>query len=352
MRVGRVLLNLVVAAGILLAAEGWCSLGEKLPKYRLSPTLGYELVPGYVGKHETVNLQGLRGAEIGPKRPGSFRILAMGGSTTWGHKVDDDETWPVALEQQLRAATGRDIEVLNGGVSGWDLEHIVVALRESYLDAFQPDLVIVFAGWNLPLIDNQLLGRIRTQTLAAQRRDGLHRSALVRALERTIAEWNEDSDEDRDQRPPSEIVELRAQRYPPLYSELRRLCDARGIATVALRYPCLIQRPPPADADGLARYEAPLRNTLGQAQDVPALVEVARAQWTSGLQAVTDGCAQAGIPIIDVASRLEAELPATDTERIWSGYFRDQAHFTPAGDAALGHALAGLLVEQQLVPGR
>ncbi|HYN63244.1 MAG TPA: SGNH/GDSL hydrolase family protein [Candidatus Limnocylindrales bacterium] len=351
MRVGHVLLNVVVAAGILLAAEGWCSLGEALPKYRLSSTLGYELVPGFVGRHETVNLAGLRGAEIGPKRPGSFRILAMGGSTTWGHKVSDDETWPVALERELRAATGRDIEVLNGGVSGWDIEQFVVALRQSHLQLFQPDLVVVFAGWNDPRIDSAVCRHARTDVLAAQRRDGLYRSALVRRLARAIRDWRSAGADAPAAVPMPGLVMERNRVYPPLYAELRRLCDEHGARVVSLRFPCLIQRPPPSEPGALARYEEPLRNNLGGEHDVAGLIEIARERWTTGIDAVVSASTQAGIEILDVATRLESELPATDTETTWSGYFKDHAHFTPAGDAALGRALAGILLERQLVPG-
>lgn len=349
MRAGRLLLNVGVAAGLLLAAEGWCSLGDKPPKYRLSSSLGYELAPGYRSRRESVNLAGLRGPEIGPKVEGRLRILAMGGSTTWGHKVDDDETWPVALERELRAATGRDVEVLNGGVSGWDIEQIVTALRQRYLDELEPDVVLVNAGWNIPLLaGNAPVERVRQQVIAAGRRDGPYRSALVRALAGALDEWRE-ADTEPQLDAAQATAEARARCYPPYFAELRRLCDARGTRVFALAYPCLVQRPPPSDPEALAAYERPLRETLGGSRDVAAVVEVARAQYDGGLSAVLDAAAQAGIEVLDVASRLVAELPAEGADVAWAGYFRDHAHFTPAGDAALGAALAGLLVDAHVV---
>ena len=352
MRAGRLLLNVGLATGLLLAAEGWCSLGDKQSKYRLSSTLGYELTPGYRGRRESVNLAGLRGAEIGPKVEGRLRILAMGGSTTWGHKVNDDETWPVALERQLRAATGREVEVLNGGVSGWDIEQIVTALRQRYLDEFQPDVVLVNAGWNIPLLaGNAPVEHVRQQIIAEDRRDGLYRSALVRSLANMVDEWREDD------APPrldgaQATSEARARCYPPYYAELRRLCDAHGARVYALAYPCLVQRPPPSDAAALAAYERPLRETLGASGSVAELVEIAATQYDGGLKAVRDASAQAGIEVLDLAGRLLAGLPAQGADAAWAGYFRDHAHFTPAGDAAVGAALAGLLVDAHVVDAR
>ena len=349
MRAGRLLLNVGLAVGLLLAAEGWCSLGDKQSKYRLSSTLGYELTPGYRGRHESVNLSGLRGAEVGPKVEGHLRILAMGGSTTWGHKVDDDETWPFALERELRAATGRPIEVLNGGVSGWDIEQIVIALRQRYLDELQPDVVLVNAGWNIPQVaGNAPVEHVRQQIIADDRRDGLYRSALVRKLANLVDEWGE-GDSEPQLTGAQATAEARARCYPPYYAELRRLCDEHGARVFALAYPCLVQRPPPADAAALAAYEAPLRNALGTRRDVATLVEIARTQYDGGLGAVRAASAQAGIAVLDVASALLADLPAERADVVWAGYFRDHAHFTPAGNAAVGRALASLLVDGHVV---
>jgi hypothetical protein len=144
---------------------------------------------------------------------------------------------------------------------------------------------------------------------------------------------------------------MRAAQYPRMYAELRRLCDEHAVRVVTLRYPSLVQRLPPTDAAALAAYEGPLRDALGGERELPTLAAEAREQWLTTLEAVTAGSAQSGIEVLDVASRMEAELPASDTESTWAGYFRDHAHFTPAGDAALGKALAGILLERQLVTG-
>ncbi|HZJ69495.1 MAG TPA: hypothetical protein VFF36_01060 [Planctomycetota bacterium] len=110
-----------------------------------------------------------------------------------------------------------------------------------------------------------------------------------------------------------------------------------------------MQRPPPSDPASLAAYERPLRETLGASGSVAELVEIAATQYDGGLRAVRDASAQAGIGVLDLDARMLAELPAADADRVWASYFRDHAHFTPAGNAAVGRALASLLVDGHVV---
>jgi lysophospholipase L1-like esterase len=90
----------------------------------------------------THNSQGYRGREFAPKSQ-RVRIIAMGGSTTYGAAVSDDQTWPVYLEGLL----GSDYEVLNFGVLGFStVEHITQAAL--IVPEYQPDVLIVHAGFN------------------------------------------------------------------------------------------------------------------------------------------------------------------------------------------------------------
>ncbi|HOQ88550.1 MAG TPA: hypothetical protein PLX03_00275 [Candidatus Hydrogenedentes bacterium] len=92
------------------------------------------------GSIEEISSQGWRSDEVAvPKPPGVFRIICVGGSTTY--EGDHNAlTWPALLQRRLRAETGRPIEVVNAGILALDSfgesQH-----AEDYL-AVEPDLVL------------------------------------------------------------------------------------------------------------------------------------------------------------------------------------------------------------------
>lgn len=95
-----------------------------------------------------INRLGLRGAEWKlEKTPGVPRVLVAGGSATFGRTNSDDATWPVFLEQTLRAQTGRAIECLNAGQSSYGLEDFTELFRRK-LFQYKPDVVIYCDSWN------------------------------------------------------------------------------------------------------------------------------------------------------------------------------------------------------------
>jgi|GEM_PF-5937015 len=341
MRTRRLLKALAFALLALLAAEGLCALTESPSKYRLSPSTGFELVPGWRGggadHPETINAAGLRGAELAPRQPGVLRILCMGESTTWGHKVGDDQTWPYALEQHLRAA-GASVEVLNGGVSGWGLEQILRALQDGLLRRLQPDVVLVFAGWNAPRLEaNPQVARFRA-ALAREHEGGLlARSALARRLR----DWSEEPAEGQG-RLRREFAQLAAEAFPELAPELATACEDHGARLAFIRFPALAQRELPQGPALRAAWEELLAARGEPDADVATLAADARALHAAVLAAVEQGAQAAGAPLIDLAARLPDTLPAdrdaADTQ--WTAWFRDALHFTPAGNEAVGHAVA------------
>ncbi|MBX3703162.1 MAG: hypothetical protein KF822_05260 [Steroidobacteraceae bacterium] len=96
---------------------------------------------------QRVNHFGLRGREttVG-KPPGTRRILMLGDSFTMGKGVEDDQTFSVLVEQELRArlatCSGGTVEVLNAGVDSYSpLLSYIQFSRD--LVRFAPDLVIL-----------------------------------------------------------------------------------------------------------------------------------------------------------------------------------------------------------------
>lgn len=94
----------------------------------------YKYNPRAPANKDRINTLGFRGNEIGPKE--RFRIVALGGSTTYGVGVDDDSTYPALLEKKTGA------EVINAGVSEAYLDNIQ-ALFENEIIELRPDLIII-----------------------------------------------------------------------------------------------------------------------------------------------------------------------------------------------------------------
>lgn len=91
------------------------------------------------------NLFGFRSPyESVGKDPGTFRVLALGDSFTWGDRVaDPDSTWPALLEASLeRRWPDRVVQVVNMGQRGWTTRNEAELLRRLGWQ-LEPDLVLV-----------------------------------------------------------------------------------------------------------------------------------------------------------------------------------------------------------------
>jgi lysophospholipase L1-like esterase len=109
------------------------------------PYVSYVASPDYPGH----NRLGYRGPEVEiPKPPGTFRIVALGGSTTYSSATTAEQAYPAQLQQILRDEYGfSNVEVVNAGLSGytsWDtLANYMFRVTE-----LEPDLLIFYEGIN------------------------------------------------------------------------------------------------------------------------------------------------------------------------------------------------------------
>lgn len=77
--------------------------------------------------------------EFPPRKPDTFRIIAVGDSLTYGYGIAAEDTYPALLERRLNTAFR--VEVLNLGVSGAQSEDVFHVLRQ-HLPILKPELVI------------------------------------------------------------------------------------------------------------------------------------------------------------------------------------------------------------------
>jgi len=147
--------------GNSLAGKGGAKQSESASPtlYAPHPFIGYVLQPGAVSdpkrkRSYRVNSLGFRGEEISRAKPeGTYRIVCVGGSTTWGwDSYSDDKTWPAILQRTLEASgklpgDAQRVEVINAGVPGYTLMESFVNLKMRVLP-LEPDLVIVYHAAN------------------------------------------------------------------------------------------------------------------------------------------------------------------------------------------------------------
>ncbi len=143
------------AGEVLVRAWFGVALEERLPllEMRAHPTRGWSMVPSqdhFTYRHVVhVNTLGLRGAQVGPRRPGCPRVLALGDSLVYGQGVAEAETLPAYLQAELRRddPAGRAWEVINGGHRAYDTGQ-ELALFEELGASLRPDAVVLFWYWN------------------------------------------------------------------------------------------------------------------------------------------------------------------------------------------------------------
>jgi len=103
--------------------------------------------PGGDDRHNDLGFRG--DATALPKPPGVFRIVCLGGSTTYSYRVNGVErTFPHQLETFLRAEAGAEgIEVVNAGCPGATSAEVLQTLAFR-VPPLAPDLLIVHTGIN------------------------------------------------------------------------------------------------------------------------------------------------------------------------------------------------------------
>jgi len=94
------------------------------------------------------NSRGFRRPEWTAKKAGAVRIVALGGSTTYGmYSRDGKDVWPALLETELRKRWGEGIEVLNLGLPAYTANE-VIGVAAMLVPELKPDIVVIHVGAN------------------------------------------------------------------------------------------------------------------------------------------------------------------------------------------------------------
>ena len=327
--------------GSLLAGVGLLELGLRTfvpapaagsaARFELDPDLIYRLQPrnevswssAEFTETSHTNALGMRGAaDIPPQRPGEIRILAVGDSFTYGHGVQDDETYPAVLERLLRER-GHDVRVLNAGVPGYstDQEYTYV-LRDGLKLA--PDLVLLgihcsdvsdnYESSLYDVADGRLIRRGAGSTRMYQL--GSVVGAIPpwvrrsRTFELLVAafDWHDSARE----RPA--VADLDAWSYEKMRLEVIDM-QTRAAAVGAR----------------LAVVLMPCKKTLGTGAPDP-------------YGPLARDLTAAGVPLLESAPLLRRAFP--DLTPL---FFRDDPHLNPRGDRELAHVIAAFLQERNLL---
>jgi lysophospholipase L1-like esterase len=112
--------------------------------------LGYYPTPEYQKGLTSHNSLGYRNDEFPTAKPdGVYRIVVLGGSSTYDVRIEDNhQTFAAQLEEQLNDEYGfQKVEVINAGVPGYSSWEMLINFEFRVLD-LEPDLVIVYEGTN------------------------------------------------------------------------------------------------------------------------------------------------------------------------------------------------------------
>ena len=139
--------------------------GYSFPEfYQVDEYRGYALRPRAQGWYRkegeayvTINSDGLRDREHTKGKPqNTFRVALVGDSYPEALPVSLESTFWLVMERKLQdcdAASGRTIEVINFGVSGYGTAQELITIRERVWQ-YQPDLVLLAVTTSNDITDN------------------------------------------------------------------------------------------------------------------------------------------------------------------------------------------------------
>ena len=251
--------------------------GDPLLLWRLKPNLNHAVWDYTV---LSTNAQSFRADyPIGRKEPGTYRIVCLGDSVTFGYRVpvvwpdkpmEFDPEWlpyPMLLEKQLRAANpNRKIEVFPMAVPGYTSHQGLAWLRRD-IGWLDPDMVIASFGWNdVSFSDVSDREAIRTDWYPVLVRWLIdHSQAFAHATR-----WLRNRNQPAQKQPVKPVTRVSEQEYLNNFAEIIRLVRNTRAGIVVIGAPYRDMKTNPPEAELMKRYRASLKHEMEQRQ-VPYL---------------------------------------------------------------------------------
>jgi lysophospholipase L1-like esterase len=142
---------------LYVASRGWTPncYATGLTFFVPDENAGHTLRPNLVLRSSAYDIQtnsfGLRGVPIQKQKPEDvYRIAVLGGSSVFGYLVPEGQDSCCVLEELLNESggwNGKKVEVLNGGVPGFNMTQVRHRYEQT-IAPLDPDLVILYLGWN------------------------------------------------------------------------------------------------------------------------------------------------------------------------------------------------------------
>ena len=248
--------------------------GDPLLLWRLKPNLDHAIWDFTL---VSTNAQHFRANyPIGAKPAGTFRIVCLGDSVTFGYRVppvwpdkpkDYDPSWqpfPMLLEQELRKANpNRAIEVFPMAVPGYTSHQGLAWLRRD-IDYLKPDVVIASFGWNDASVsdvpDRQAIDTrwfpVTIRWLIDHSQAFAHATRWLRTRNKPTAPVVV----------PPPVPRVSESEYIDNFSEIVKLARSRNAQVIVIGAPYRDSTTNPPEARLMTSYRASLKSTMQQSR--------------------------------------------------------------------------------------
>jgi lysophospholipase L1-like esterase len=308
--------------------------GDPLLLWRLKPNLDHAVWDFTVLSTNSDHLRSEQSSRsLGPKPPGTIRIVCLGDSVTFGYRVpvvwpdrptEYDPDWlpyPMLLEKHLRAANpGRNIEVITMAVPGYTSHQGLAWLRHD-IARLQPDLLTVSFGWNdASSSDVPDRDAIRTNWYAVGVRWLIdHSQAFAHAtrwLRAREALKRQAESKTGPQTRPRPVARVSQQEYLDNMLAIVDLAGQRRTATIIIAAPYRDHSSEAPEADLMLQYRVALGSTMRQR----------------------------GVPFLEIRELTEEAYPANE------GWFGERIHPNHMGHRLIASELVKLIASNRRFP--